>query len=244
MTSWNTLAPKPVTHIPSDSLGSQVEPFLRQLSVTTPLPSGFSVLDVYSDAAVQQVLHEFCHRYYAGTKRRIGMWGINPGRFGAGTTGLPFTDPMRLKSQLGIDSLIVGRSELSAEFVSLVIEAYGGPLDFYRDVYLTGFSPLGYLKDTKNINFYDDAKFLAEITPEIRHWVAQQQKFSVIPDRCIVLGSGKLKKFVESDIRTQLGFKEIEYLEHPRYIMQYKRPHVSEYVAKYVKVISRFNDGI
>ena len=64
-----------------------------------------------------------------------------------------------------------------------------------------------------------------------------QQTFAVHPDRCILLGKGKLQAFVKKHIEPAIGFTNIVYLEHPRFIMQYRRSKVDEYIAKYVDVI-------
>ena len=86
------------------------------------------------------------------------MLGINPGRFGAGITGVNFTAPRQLKENCGIDHPWGNSSELSAEFIYEMIAAFGGPAKFYADYFIGAVSPLGYMKDRKNINYYDDKK--------------------------------------------------------------------------------------
>jgi hypothetical protein len=44
-----------------------------------------------------KICSSFYQKYYADNKKRSLIIGINPGRFGAGVTGIPFTDPIRLK---------------------------------------------------------------------------------------------------------------------------------------------------
>ncbi|MBU3678659.1 MAG: DUF4918 family protein [Candidatus Kapabacteria bacterium] len=221
----------------SETFAEFVESFLRNVSIPEPLPSGIEVLQPYSDAEVRRVLHTMCVRYYAKSSRRIGVWGINPGRFGAGLTGLAFTDPWAVQHDLGINTTLGGRREMSAEFISMVIAAYGGPQTFYHDVYMSALSPLGFIRKGVNINFYDDPALEKLMTPNIIRWMDDVLSHNVRRDVTILLGSGKLRTFMERSVREAVGVSEVIYLDHPRYIMQYRRSSVLEYVQLYVDTI-------
>lgn len=227
----------------SESFGNAIERFLCGLRLHVPLPEGITVLDPYRDAEVRGVVHTMTSTYYTGTQPRLGVWGINPGRFGAGVTGLSFTDPWALEHQLGIATSLRGRRELSAEFISMVIDAYGGPHAYYHDVYMCALSPLGFVKDGVNINFYDDKDLQRDIVPFVLDSLRAQHAAGLVPDRCIVLGSGALRRFMERSIRPVMHYAEVGYLDHPRYIMQYKRSQTSSYVREYVDTIHRFVHG-
>ena len=214
-----------------------IEAFLTTLTFSGVLPEGIEILDPYAQIETRRVIHEMVSTYYVDAPPRIGMWGINPGRFGAGITGLSFTDPWAVVHLLGIDTTLSGRRELSAEFISRVFEEYGGPSAFYRDVYLCALSPLGFVKDGKNINFYDDVALNRSIVPFVISSLRTQHKAGLLADRCIILGTGKLKTFSEREVRHAMGYKNIVYLEHPRFIMQYRRKHIQMYVDKYVDAI-------
>ena len=223
----------------SDRFANQIGRFLTTLKLDVPLPDGFEVLDPYKHAHVRKVVKEFAAKYYTGDHQRLGIWGINPGRFGGGVTGLSFTDPFALREIAEIESSIEGRRELSAEFVWMVIEAYGGPKKFYHDFYLGALSPLGYEKAGKNINFYDDKDFLTALTPTILRWVRKQEKAGLRTDAAIVLGTGKLQDVVKKKIPTVLPYQNVVFLEHPRFIMQYRRKRVGEFVEKYLETLSK-----
>jgi hypothetical protein len=221
----------------SRSFGRFVETFLTTLSIDGVLPEGVEVLFPYSSDEVRRVVHEMCIRYYASTGPRIGVLGINPGRFGAGLTGLAFTDPWAVEHDLGIPTTVTGRREMSAEFISMVIEAYGGPTMFYDDVFMSALSPLGFIRNEANINFYDDRELERTMTPQIITWMRKIFDAGVRKDTTILLGSGKLRTFMEKNVREQVGVSEVIYLDHPRYIMQYRRSQVSDYVRLYVETI-------
>ena len=89
--------------------------------------------------------------------------GINPGRFGAGLTGIPFTDPKRLESECQIGILGKQTHEPSSVFIYEMIHAYGGAEAFYRDFYINSICPLGFTSinsygKEKNYNYYDSPK--------------------------------------------------------------------------------------
>ncbi|MEO8734074.1 MAG: DUF4918 domain-containing protein, partial [Flavobacteriales bacterium] len=69
------------------------------------LPSGIDVLDPFNGEnadQVRQIVELFHRQYYSDERPRILMLGINPGRLGAGSTGICFTDTKRCEGDLGI----------------------------------------------------------------------------------------------------------------------------------------------
>jgi len=223
----------------ASEFADRIATFLTSLTIDEPLPEDFEVLDPYRDPEVRRVVNLFARSAYAGEQTRTAIWGINPGRFGAGVTGLSFTDPYVLTEVLGFETSISGRREISAEFIWNVVDAYGGPTAFFRDFYLSALSPLGYVRGGRNVNFYDDPDFLDRISPQILSWVRQQQGAGLQADRCVVLGTGRLREVMEQRLRPHLDYTTVEYLEHPRFIMQYRRRQMEEYVDKYVQTLLR-----
>lgn len=221
----------------SNTFAHNVYEFLTTLLLPVNLPNAIEVLWPFNSPEVQSVVKQMSSKYYLEAEDRIGMWGINPGRLGAGLTGLSFTDPHSVKNLLGIPTNIEGRREPSAQFIQLVIEAYGGPATFYKDVYLGAVCPLGFVRDGKNINFYDDKDLMREIVPFVLETMSHQHNFGVRTDSCIVLGANKLRDFFERFVQPTFGFDHVVYLNHPRYIMQYRRPEIQRHVDEYVQAI-------
>lgn len=217
--------------------GASVARYLTSLQFTGSQPHDFEVLNPYVFPEVRRVVTEFCHQFYVDSAPRIGIWGINPGRLGAGLTGISFVDPVSLRDVLGISSTVTGRSEPSAQFIADVIRAYGGPERFYRDVYVSALCPLGFVKNGKNVNFYDDSDFAVHITPWIHEQVAQQETFGLKTSVAIILGKGKLQTYVERNLRHLRTWSHVVYLEHPRYVAQYRRSAWDRYVETYVTTI-------
>ena len=64
------------------------------------------------------------------------IFGINPGRFGAVLPGIPFTDPIRLKKECGIDNhLPKNRSFLRYLFMMLSMPLEGPGKSFQKNLY-------------------------------------------------------------------------------------------------------------
>jgi hypothetical protein len=167
------------------------------------------------------------------------VFGINPGRFGAGLTGLSFTDPVALADICGIDNHLPRRRELSSIFIYSFVDVMGGPAAFYRDFFFTALSPLGFVRGGRNMNFYDDPDLTRMVTPFIARSIRDQMEIAGGRRHAIVLGAGKNHGFVRRLNAEHKFFTGIEVLEHPRFIMQYRRRRLSEYLARYQEAFER-----
>ncbi len=218
------------------TLAQQLIKFYQQL--TPPhLPKGFGILHPQPDQQVIDVVKQFFQKFYNDNNPRKLMLGINPGRFGAGITGINFTGPRQLKENCGIDHPWGNSSELSAEFIYEVIMQYGGPAKFYGDYFIGAVSPLGFVKDGKNINYYDDKKLLAAVTPFIIKTIQQQLQMGFETSTCICIGGEKNYKFLKNLNNEYSSFKKIIPLPHPRFIMQYRRKRKQEYVQAWLDTL-------
>src|SRR5690349_2007002 len=88
--------------------------FYTALKPVTPLPNNIDWLLPYNEAAVKRTLQQFLSKFYNDNKKRKLLLGINPGRFGAGVTGVNFTAPKQLHEYCKIDHPFGNKSELSA----------------------------------------------------------------------------------------------------------------------------------
>lgn len=165
------------------------------------------------------------------------MLGINPGRFGAGITGINFTAPKQLKENCGINHPFKISTELSAEFIYEVIDRYGGLKRFYADWFIGAVCPLGFIKDGKNINYYNDKKLQTAVTPFIIDTLRQQLSFGFKTDYGICVGGEKNYKFL-ADLNDQYKwFQKIIPLPHPRFILQYRRRQKEDYIHQYLSAL-------
>jgi len=209
--------------------------FLLQVKIPFALPKGVGVLDAHKDEAVQQACKTFYYKYYSDNNTRHLMLGINPGRFGGGVTGIPFTDPIRLLNECGIENRFTKKQELSSVFMYEMINAFGGPQAFYGKVYISSISPLGFVKDGKNLNYYDDAALKKMIEPFVIDCIEKQLAWGIHRDVCYCIGEGENLKYLEALNGKYQWFGRIQGLPHPRFIMQYKLKQKGYYVEEYVK---------
>src|ERR1700743_3523725 len=91
--------------------------FYRKLKPGFALPAGISIMNPYQERGAWEVASQFYTKFYGDERPRAFIFGINPGRHGAGVTGVPFTDPIRLASACGIANDWPRRPELSSLFV-------------------------------------------------------------------------------------------------------------------------------
>ncbi len=202
------------------------------------LPKGIDVMNPYREKEVSRVTKLFLDKYYNDNNERTLILGINPGRFGGGVTGIAFTDPVKLETECGIPNSLEKKPELSAGFIYKMIHAYGGVQQFYSRYFLSSICPLGFTKEDVNMNYYDDRSLQAAVEPHSIGWINVMLSFPANKEVCYCLGEGDNFKYL-SKLNEQHGFfKKIIPLSHPRFIMQYKRKKVDEYVASYLEKLN------
>ncbi len=211
--------------------------FYNSLEAPAPLPSGIEVLHPQTGSIVRKLVKQFYQKFYPDDQPRRFIFGINPGRFGAGITGINFTGPRQLKDRCGIDHPFGNSSELSAEFIYEVIDRYGGVNKFYSDYFITAMSPLGYTQKGKNLNYYDDKDLEKAVTPFIIESIRRQLAFGTDTSKVICIGGDKNLKFFSSINEKYQFFKEIIPLPHPRFILQYRRKQREQYVQQYLSAL-------
>lgn len=225
------------------TLATNLITFYKKLKAPAPLPEGVEVLHPQQDRQVMAITQEFFLRFYNDHQPRQLLIGINPGRLGAGITGINFTGPRQLRENCGIEHPFGNGSELSAEFIYQVIETYGGAGKFYRDYFITAVSPLGFIRDGKNLNYYDSPSLQQSVTPFINDCLEKQLAFNFDTTRCICIGGEKNFKFLHSinDQRKKNGlihFHSIIPLPHPRFILQYRRKQKEKFIEQYLRVLT------
>ena len=207
--------------------------FYQSLRPPKNLPKGIEILFPQKDPQVIELIKKFFEKYFNDTTPRRLMLGINPGRFGAGITGVNFTAPRQLKENCGIDHHLGLTSELSAEFIYDMIGEYGGVKKFYTNWFIGSVCPLGFIKNGKNINYYDDKKLLIAVTPFIIECIHKQIAIGFSTDKCLCIGGEKNFKFLSGLNNEHKWFGEIVPLPHPRFILQYRRKQKDKYIHQY-----------
>jgi hypothetical protein len=208
--------------------------FLFHLQLPFKLPKDVEVLDAHQHEDVQHACKSFYNKYYNDDEKRYLLLGINPGRFGGGVTGIPFTDPIRLEKVCGIKNDFQKKQELSSVFIYDMIEAFGGAEKFYKQFYFSAVSPLGFVKHGKNLNYYDDKNLLEKIQPFIINCMNEQIAFGINTDVCFCIGEGENFKYLQKLNASQNWFNKIETVPHPRFIMQYRVKRKEEFIQQYI----------
>lgn len=226
------------------SFADRVIDFNRKVEFHGKLPDGIGIMNPFrgGDDYILKVSSEFYRRFYNDNRPRRLILGINPGRLGAGFTGVPFTDTKRLTAECGIPYTGRQTHEPSSVFVYEVIREYGGPEKFYGDFYINSLSPLGFTQVSgngreKNYNYYDRPDLTRAVTDFILWNIREQISLGVSTEVCWCLGTGKNEKFLRKLNEEHRFFGKVIALEHPRYIMQYRSVSRADYVKKYLTLL-------
>ncbi|HZL77145.1 MAG TPA: uracil-DNA glycosylase family protein [Bacteroidales bacterium] len=229
-----------------DTFAEKIISFCLSLDFNGSLPEGISVMNPFrNNPRAMAVVSQFYRNFYSDNKERRLILGINPGRFGAGVTGIPFTDTVRLKEKCGLVIPGLKSFETSSVFIYEMIDKYGGPEKFYSDFYISSVSPLGFTlagkggKET-NYNYYDSKQLTEAIKDFAVLSLKQQLAFGIKRDVCFCLGTGKNFKYLTGMNDELRFFKEIVPLEHPRFIMQYKSGEKNSYINRYIEKLQSF----
>lgn len=220
------------------TFADRVLTFYKQLSIAGKLPKGVEILNPYHDKKAFELCSHFYRKYYNDTNTRRVILGINPGRFGGGITGIPFTDPLKLENICGIPNEMQKKAELSADYIYRMIEAFGGAEKFYGKYFFNSVSPLGFTQDGKNLNYYDTPELMKSLEKFILKSINQLLEMGIEREVAFCLGEGDNFKYLTRLNIKEKFFKEIIPLAHPRFIMQYRRKFVDDYVNDYVKKLA------
>ncbi|HEY0975915.1 MAG TPA: uracil-DNA glycosylase family protein [Flavobacteriales bacterium] len=209
------------------------------------LPAEVGVLDPFhgpQEAEVRRIVTLFHQRFYADDRPRTLMLGINPGRLGAGSTGLPFTDTKRCENDLGIPIEGLRTHEPSSDFFYRMVRAAGGAERFYSRFYVHAVCPLGFVRmgthgKEINLNYYDDKQLERAVTPFVEHWLRTLIGCGMRTETVLCIGTGKNAQYLER-LNDRLGlFGRIIPLEHPRFVMQYKAKQLDVYIDRYLAAL-------
>jgi len=226
-------------------LAEKVISFCKELEYKGSLPHGISIMNPFRDnPEIIPVISQFYYKFYNDNKSRHLILGINPGRFGAGVTGIHFTDTKRLTEKCGLSIPGLETFETSSVFVYEMIDAFGGAEKFYSEFFISSVSPLGFTSVSANgkavnYNYYDSKKLTEAVLDFIIESIIVQLEFGIERDICFCLGTGQNYKFL-AQLNGELKlFDKIVPLEHPRYVMQYKSKQKHTYINKYIEEFQR-----
>ena len=219
------------------SFSTRAIKYFSSLKNPSRLTKDVEILNPYRIKDIRSVVKSFYEKFYNDEKERLFIFGINPGRFGGGLTGISFTDPVALREGCGIKNNLGTRKELSSKFIYTVAEEIGGAQKFFSKVFLTAMYPLAIIKDGKNHNYYDERLLSENLRSEIVMNISSQIEFGARRDLVILLGK-KNAEFFRTINEQYKFFKKMMVLEHPRYIMQYRLKKIDDYVKKYIEAIN------
>lgn len=227
------------------SFGQRVIDYYLHLKFNGSLPEGITMMNpIVENKNIKRICTEFYSKFYKDNKERKLILGINPGRLGAGATGIPFTDTKRLIEKCNIAVSDIITHEPSSVFIYDMIEAFGGVKKFYTQFYINSVCPLGFTvtgnnKKEVNYNYYDKAELQEAVLDFIKWNIKTQIEIGCSTKYCFCLGTGKNYKFLHALNEKEKYFGKIIPLEHPRFIMQYRLKRKDEFINRYLDEFAR-----
>lgn len=212
--------------------------YYLNLAAPKNLPASINIMNPFENKEVRKIVNQFYKKFYDDSKKRTFIFGINPGRFGGGITGIGFTDPIALNDFCEINNTFDRKFELSSNFIYLMINKFGGATNFYSQYFISAMFPLALLKNGKNYNYYDEKELYKILKPSILSSIKKQIEFGAKDDLAVSFGKKNFTYLKEINDELKI-FKRIEYLEHPRFIMQYRRKKLDDYIEKYLDILKK-----
>ena len=210
--------------------------YFTNLKTLDNLPVGIDIANPYESQDVKKVVRKFFNKYFNDNDDRVFIFGINPGRFGGGLTGISFTDPVALKEECGIENDLGTQKELSSKFIYKFINEFGGAESFYKKYFISALFPLALIKEGKNHNYYDSPDLYKALKPHIINTIKKQIDFGA--NKKFAVSLGKKNCDYLNRINDEYGFfEDVRFVEHPRYIMQYRLKSIDLYLNKFQKVL-------
>ena len=192
------------------------------------------------DGFIQNIdlVRTYYQTFYETGSDRIVLCGINPGKLGAGKTGIPFLD-FQSVSQLFSD-IQLSDSERSAQFIWSVMNEIGID-DFYDHVYMTNISWFGFTKNGNNLNYYDLPGSLSETFTS--SFITEME---IVKPSVIIPLSEKVEQTLKQMVnKGDLRYPIAERLAHPYFCSigknepKYKQIYL-EKISSFINVSSKF----
>jgi uracil-DNA glycosylase len=187
-------------------------------------------------------IHLFYDTFINKTHYDIFLCGINPGRKGAGETGIPFMDFDSLRNifkSIAVKINFKG-SEPSANFFQSVVSPLGIE-DFYRTFYITNVSPLGFNKLSKskrivNLNYYElPTEYHNLLMKNLLKEITYYKPKVILPlGEEVEITLNNLKHEYELDFEIGERIRHPSYCSRKRLSFEKEREHYYDILNKYV----------
>ena len=102
--------------------------------------------------------------------------------------------------------------------------------EFYSRVLPWAALPVAVTSEGSYANYYQiDRKEIVDLVMMNITWLSKLPRVG----KLVVLGVGENKQYLENLDGYPFGYNEVIYLPHPRWIMQYNRKKLDQYIAAY-----------
>lgn len=218
------------------SIRNEVIDFYQKFVGPSKLPTDLELINPYADEDRRNAIHSFYDKYYDDSKVRVHVLGINPSRMHKTATGINYTDGFALSEYCGIDNSFSKTRELTADFFYRVVNAMGGPSEFFARIFPWAMMPVCVTKQGDYANYYEESvvEHLRDLVEENVRWTSKLPSTG----KLVILGTGENHKFFEGMPGSPFGYNEVRVVPHPRWVMQYNRSKLDDYIDQYIEALS------
>lgn len=140
-----------------------------------------------------------------------------------------------MKTYCNIDSNFPLKSELSSQFIYDYFFQQYSLEDFYKKFFIGAVCPLGLEANGRNMNYYDNKNFMNQLLEHfIPDNIEKQIELGCTKKVVLCLGEGMNYTILNKLNKKYEFFEKIIKISHPRYIMQYKRKTINDFIKQYI----------
>ena len=218
------------------TFATRVIEFYENFAAPPGLPNDVSLINPYRNDSRKEAIDSYYSKYFDDGNVRHHILGINPSRMNKTATGVHYTDGYALENYCKIDNEFSKARELTSDFFYRVISAAGGPENFFSRVFPWAMMPVTVNSKGNYANYYasDIVEDLSKLVESNVQWTAKLPSTG----RLVILGSGENEKFFQKLPGAPFGYNDVRVLPHPRWIMQYNRTKMDNYIELYISALN------
>lgn len=218
------------------SIRQKVIEFYQNFAPPAELPADVELINPYDGADRRAAIEAFYAKFFDDGDVRVHILGINPSRMHPTATGVNYTDGYALNEYCGIENSFAQNRELTSDFFYRVVQAMGGATPFFGRVFPWAMMPVTVTKKGNYANYYgnDVVEDLKGLVEDNVRWTSRLPSTG----RLVILGSGENQKFFDNMQGSPFGYNDVRVVPHPRWVLQYNRSKVDQYIEQYVDALT------
>ncbi len=213
----------------------QVISFYRDFAVGDIFDNALQLHNPFDAPSRREIMTAFYEKFFKDEAPRTHILGINPSRLSNTSTGVHYTDGFALQTYCAIENNFSKSRELTSDFFYRVVERMGGTHDFFAKIFPWAAMPVALTDHGEYANYYEvENERVSEIVSQNLKWLTGLPRSG----KLVVLGLGDNQARVKQMEGFPFGYQDIRYLPHPRWVMQYNRKRLDQFIEMYIDALA------